>query len=295
MVTSKRNIDKVFDLLNLAFLFGILCVVIYPLYFIIISSISNPNYVLSGQVWLYPKGFNLEGYIRIFENHEIWRGYYNTILYTTVGTLINVGLTLTGGYALSRSDLIGRNVFMMIIVFTMFFSGGIIPNYLLVKALGMVNSMWAVIIPTAVAAFNLIITRTFFQMTIPDALLESAQIDGCSDFRFFLRIVLPLSLPIVAVMTLFYAVIHWNSYFPALIYLQDISKQPLQLVLRRILIAGEIMSEMMMDADMVAEHQRVAESMKFGAIIVSSIPILILYPFLQKYFVKGLMIGSIKG
>ncbi len=295
MITARSSGDKVFDAFNISILSIFLFIVIYPLYITVISSISDPIYVLTGNVWFYPKGITFSGYARIFADDTIWQGYYNAILYTTVGTTINVVLTVTGGYALSRSDLIGRDMVMIFIAFTLFFSGGLIPNYLLVKELGMVNTMWAIVIPTAISAFNLIIARTFFQSTIPHELLEASQIDGCSDMNFFLRIVLPLSQPIIAVMILFYAVFHWNSYFPALIYLQDESKHPLQLVLRRILISSEVMAQMMMDLDEVAEQQKVAESMKYGMIIVACLPMLILYPFLQKYFVKGIMIGSIKG
>ncbi|WP_199616475.1 carbohydrate ABC transporter permease [Paenibacillus alkalitolerans] len=284
-----------FDVFNYSLLTVLLIAVLYPLYFVIISSVSNPDLVNAGQLWFYPKETTLEGYRRIFNDDTIWLGYRNTIFYTVLGTAINVVLTLTGGYALSRADLFGRNFFTFLIVFTMFFSGGIIPTYLLVKSLGMVDTIWAMVVPNAVSAFHLIITRTFFQSTIPKELLEAAVVDGCSNTRFFLRIVLPLSLPIVAVITLFSAVGHWNSYFQALIYLNDDALHPLQIVLRNILISSQMSENMVDDLVSSSQQQRVAEVMKYGVIVVASLPVLVLYPFVQKYFVKGVMIGSLKG
>ncbi len=263
----------------------------------LIASFSSPDSVNNGEIWLWPKDITFEGYKMIFEHEKIWTGYKNSIIYTVVGTLVNVVLTITGGYALSRKDLVGRNVFMFFIVFTMFFSGGMIPNYLLVKDLGMVNTLWAMVIPNAISVFNLIIVRTFFQSTIPDELLEAAKVDGCSDWKFFLKIVLPISTPIIAVMVLFSAVGHWNTYFSALIYLRDSNLFPLQLVLRDVLIltqAQEVMdSGALMEGN--AELQNVSELIKYGVVIIASLPVLILYPFVQKHFVKGVMIGSIKG
>lgn len=289
----KVSSDKVFDATNYILLSLLSLSVIYPLYFVAVSSFSEPN-IAGGNLLFFPKDFTLEGYMRIFEDSSIWRGYKNTILYTVVGTLINVVLTLTAGYALSRRDLYGRNLFMMMIVFTMFFGGGLIPTYLLVKKLGMVNTIWAMMIPNAVSAFNIIITRTYFQTTLPGELLESAHIDGCSDLRFFVRIALPLSMPIVAVMGLFYTVSHWNAYFNALIYLKDYELQPLQIILRNILISNQVSEMFVEEIHDMAQQQRVLELMKYGVIVVASLPVLVLYPFLQKYFVKGVMIGSIK-
>jgi putative aldouronate transport system permease protein len=291
----RSRADRIFDICNVLFLSLILITILYPLYLIVIASFSDPNYVNTGEVWLIPEGFNFNGYKHIFQDDNIWIGYKNTLIYTAVGTLISVSLTLTGGYALSRKDLVGRNFFMALIVFTMFFEGGMIPTYLLVKSLGMINTMWALVIPGAVGVYHLIVTRTFFLSTIPDELLEAAVMDGCSNTRFFVRIVLPLSLPIVAVMVLFYAVMQWNSFFPALIYLRDEALYPLQLILRDILIANEVQDQMVADLEELAEQQNLANLIKYGIIIVSSLPVLILYPFLQRYFVKGVMIGSIKG
>nr|WP_234032957.1 carbohydrate ABC transporter permease [Paenibacillus faecalis] len=286
--------DRWFDALNYTFLTVLMLVVLYPLYVIVISSISDPNSVNAGHVWLLPKGLTFEGYERIFQDERIWRGYRNSLIYTALGTSINVVLTITAGYALSR-NLVGRNVFMFLIVFTMFFSGGLIPSYLLIKELGMYNSIWSQVIPTAVGAWNVIITRTFFQTTIPDELYEASEIDGCSDVVFFWKIALPLSMPIIAVMVLFSAVGHWNSYFQALIYLQDEALQPLQIVLREILIVNETQENMLTVGQDDSEMLRIVDVMKYGIIIVASLPVLMIYPFLQRYFVKGVMIGSIKG
>ncbi|MFC4324316.1 carbohydrate ABC transporter permease [Litchfieldia salsa] len=293
--SRKSREDKIFDILNLLLLTTVMLLVLYPLYFVVIASISNPDKVFNGEVWLWPQDITFEGYQRIFQDDRIWIGYKNTIVYSFVGTLVNVTLTLMAAYALSRKDLIGRNFFMIFFVFTMFFSGGLIPTYLVVKDLGMVNSMWALIIPKAVAVWNLIVARTFFQATIPTELLESAQMDGCSNTKFFLKVVLPLSKPIIAVMVLFYAVGHWNAFFDALIYLNDEGKYPLQLILRSILIQNEASANMVGDVESFAAQQRISELIKYGVIIVAAIPLLILYPFIQKYFVKGAMIGSIKG
>ena len=248
---------------------------------------------MNGEIWLLPKGLTLEPYRLVFENESIWRGYYNTIIYTAIGTLINIIMTVLAAYPLSRKDLPGYQFIMIIIVFTMFFNGGLIPLYLLVRDLGMANTMWALIIPSAISTYNLIIMRTFFHSTIPNAIQESAFMDGCSNTRLLLNIVLPLSKPILAVMVLFYAVAHWNAYFAALIYLRDRELYPLQLILREILIQNQT-NEITIEAG-IAEKLLIGESMKYAVIIVSSIPVLVLYPFIQKYFVKGVMIGSIKG
>ncbi|MEC0238493.1 carbohydrate ABC transporter permease [Paenibacillus dokdonensis] len=293
--TRKSGFDRVFDIANYTLMSLILLAIIYPLYIVVISSFSDPDSVNTGSVWLFPKGITFEGYHRIFMEGNIWNGYKNTLIYTFLGTLLSVVLTLPGAYALSRSDLMGRNFFMLMIVFTMFFGGGLIPTYLLVKNLGMTNTIWSQIVPGALTAYNMIITRTFFQSSIPKELQESAEIDGSSITRFFLKIVLPLSMPIVAVMVLFNAVAHWNAYFQGLIYLRDERLYPLQLVLREILIVNEAPAESTLGASDDGSMLRIAEIMKYGTIIVSSLPVLVLYPFLQRYFVKGVMIGSIKG
>jgi putative aldouronate transport system permease protein len=289
--------DITFDFFNYTVMSIYALLVLYPLYFIIISSISDPNAVFSGEVWLWPKEITLEGYQRIFSESLIWTGYGNTILYAAAGTAISIMLTLTAAYPLSRPDFYGRNVIMVVFVFTMFFSGGLIRSYLLVKDLGMLNTIWAMVIPNAVSVLNIIIAKTFFETTIPSDLREAAFIDGCSNTKFFFKIVLPLSKPIIAVMVLFHVVGHWNGFFDALIYLNDETKYPLQLILRNILVENQVSNSaaMMMDVESYAAKQRVAELIKYGIIIVSTFPLLILYPFLQRYFVKGVMIGSIKG
>lgn len=289
--------DQVFDIVNYSLLSIILVVVLYPLLFVVSASISDPNQILLGNMWLIPKGFTLDGYRRIFENERIWLGYRNSIIYTLAGTTLNVTLTIAGAYPLSRRDFAGRAFFMGLIVFTMFFTGGLIPLYLVVRRLGMLNTRWAMIIPNAVAVWNLIITRTYFQSTIPDELLDSAQMDGCTNIRFLMSIVLPLSLPIVAVMGLFYGVQHWNTFFNALIYLSDAELFPLQIVLREILIQNQMleMSIDVFDPDAELRDQLIAESIKYGVIIVASVPVLLAYPFIQRYFVKGVMVGSLKG
>lgn len=289
--------DKVFVLINKMFVWFLLLIVLYPLVYIASASISNPALVNSGQMWLLPKDITFEGYQRVFQNNELWIGYRNTIFYTIVGTLINLVVTLPCAYALSRKDLAGRNAFMGLFVFTMFFSGGLIPTYLLVKDLGMVNTIWAMLLPQAVGVWNIIVTRTFFQSTIPRELEEAAEMDGCSTFRLFVQIVLPLSAPIIAVMALFYGVGQWNAYFNALIYLSDRDIFPLQLFLREILVQNEMADSMLNTGDLalVAEQARISDIIKYAVMIVASLPLLIVYPFLQRYFVKGVMVGSLKG
>ncbi|HEU5139912.1 MAG TPA: carbohydrate ABC transporter permease [Bacillales bacterium] len=275
----------------------ILLIVLYPLYLIVISSISEPTAVNAGDVIFWPKGITFEGYQMIFEDDSVWRGYANSLLYAMLDVALALALVIPAGYALSRKDFVGRNVIMFFVVFTMFFTGGLIPTYLLVQDLNMINTIWALFVPTAVSAFNLIVARTFFQTTIPDELLESAKVDGCSNTRFFLSIVLPLSAPIIAVIALFNAVNQWNSYFPALIYLTDQGLYPLQLVLRNILLANQLaqQTDARIDPALLAAQRHNAELIKYALIMVASIPMLVLYPFLQRYFVKGMMIGSIKG
>lgn len=294
-IRNRSRNDKIFDLLNTLFFIIVSLIVIYPLYFMLIASFSNPDAVNTGQTFLFPKDITLNGYKEIFSNSRIWTGYKNSIIYALLSMIIRTSLTITAGYALSRKDLVGRNFFMMMIIFTMFFGGGLIPTYLIVRDLDMINTVWAMIIPGAVSAYNLIIVKTFFQQTIPDEILEASAIDGCSNIRFFMRIVLPLSLPIIAVIALFSAVQEWNSYFSALIYLRDADMHPLQLILREILVQNQAQDLLSEDAVEMMERQKAAEQIKYGVIIVSSVPMLMLYPFLQRFFIKGVMIGSVKG
>ena len=286
---------SMFDLINGSLLTLICLIVLYPLLFVISASISNPAEVLSGNMWLWPVDITGYGYERVFKNPDILTGYMNTILYTTVGTTVNLIMTILAAYPLARAELPGRNVMMALIVFTMFFGGGLIPTYMVVRDLGMTNTMWALIIPNAVSVYNILIMRTYYQSSIPGEILEAAAIDGSSDFRTLFRIILPLSVPIIAVMVLFYAVGHWNSYFSALIYLTDRELYPLQLFMREILIQGQM--EEMVNAAESSHAQAIMdeEAVKYAMIVVANLPIFLLYPFLQKYFVKGIMIGAIKG
>ncbi|MGF9696711.1 MULTISPECIES: carbohydrate ABC transporter permease [Paenibacillus] len=295
LLKRKSRGDIWFDVINLVLLSLIMLLVLFPLYFVLIASFSDPNQIYSGNVWLFPKGFTLDGYIRIFSDSSIWIGYANSILYAGVGTLIGVAVTVFAAYPLARKNLMGKSVIMWFLMITMFFSGGLIPTYLLIKDLQMLDTIWALVIPGAGSVFNVIIVRTFFQSSIPDELWEAASIDGCSNTRFFWSIVMPLSKSIIAVMVLYHVVGFWNGFFDALIYMNDESKYPLQLVLRNILVQNQVNSGMMVDVESYAAKMRVTELIKYGVIIVSSLPLLILYPFLQKYFVKGVMIGSIKG
>jgi putative aldouronate transport system permease protein len=238
---------------------------------------------------------SLDGYRAVFRDHAVVLGFLNSLFYTVVGTAVNVALTLLAAYPLARRDLYGRGVFIFLFVLPLLFNGGLIPTYLVVKDVGLLNTRWALIIPTALAVWNVIITRTYFQITIPDELLEAAQLDGANDFAFFFRIVLPLSGPIIAVNALFYAVGHWNEYFNALLYLTNQSLFPLQLVLREILVQNQIDLTMMADVQQYLARQNLAALLKYSLIVVASVPMLAVYPFVQKYFVKGIMIGSLKG
>lgn len=292
--------DKVFLGFVYAFLIVSLVIVLYPLIYIVSASISNPHMVNSGEMWLLPKDITFEGYRTLLGNESIWRGYRNTIYYTALGTSINLLVTLPCAYALSREDFYGRKAFTNFMLVTMFISGGLIPSYLLINSLGMLNTVWALVIPGSVSVYNVVVTRTFFQTTIPREMEEAAIVDGCSDFRLFLQIVLPLSTPIIAVMALFYGVGHWNSFFSALIYLSDKSMYPLQMVLREILVLQDMSSNTVSNvssdmANMLYSKQQLASVIKYGVMIVSSLPVIVVYPFLQKYFVKGMMVGSIKG
>lgn len=272
----------------------IVLIVLIPLLFVLAASFSDPDLVLKGKVLLIPKGFTAKAYTMVFENQDIWRGFRNSCFYTVAGTLISVVLTILAAYPLSRKELPGRNLFMLLILFTMYFSGGMIPTYLLVKDLGMYNSVWALLIPAAISTYNLIVAKTFFENSIPGELYESARLDGCGNGSMLYRIVLPLSKAILAVLVLYYAVGIWNAYFDALIYVRDTSLHPLQIVLRNILLLGQ--TEQMGTNDVgMAEKIKMAEAVKYSAIVVSSIPMLLIYPFVQKYFVKGVMVGAVKG
>jgi len=286
--------DQLFLVGVYLFLLLIFVFVAYPLIFVISSSLSSPLAVSSGRVWLWPVDFSLRGYQVALSNPQIITGYANSLYYTFFGTLISVLATVLVAYPLSRRTLFGRSAIMLFITFTLIFSGGLIPTYLVVKELGMLDTRWALIIPQAVAAWQVIIARTFFQVTIPDELAEAAALDGCSDLRFLWSVVLPLSKPILAVLVLMYAVGQWNAYFDALLYLKSAELQPLQLVLRSILILNATTSGSM-EASAMVERQQMADLLKYSLIVVGSLPVLLIYPFAQRYFVRGMLIGSIKG
>lgn len=287
--------DVRFTIINYAILAILFIVILYPLYWVLIASISAPTAISTGEVLLFPKGITLEGYKAVFTDGQIMRGYGNSLLYTSVGIAFSLITTIPMAYALSRRDMAGRRLVNLLVVFTMFFGGGMIPTYLVINSLHMIDTIWALVIPFAVVPYNLIICRSFFENSIPTELREAASLDGCNDFQFFFKIVIPLSGAVIAIMILFYGVSQWNTYFNALIYIKDSEKYPLQLVLRNILILNQVSVESMGDSKTAALRQERAELIKYVSIIVSSLPLLILYPFVQKYFVKGVMIGAVKG
>lgn len=288
--------DKIFTIVNYTFIIIFTIIFLYPLIYVVSCSFSDAVAIWGGKVFLFPVGFTTAGYKLVFENKDIWTGYLNTIIYTVSGTAISVFLTLLTAYPLSRKDFMPRNVVMFAYVICMYFSGGLIPTYLLIKRLGLINTIWALIIPSAISTYNVIIARTFFSTTIPKELYEASQMDGCSNTNFYFRVVLPLSKPIIAVFVLFAAVGYWNMYFNALIYLTSRSKYPLQLILREILITAQMVINLTKSSDIarLSEMVELSENLKYAVIIVASLPVLVLYPFVQKYFIRGIMVGSIK-
>lgn len=286
--------SKVFDLIVLIVLTFILLIVLYPLYFVVIASVSDANAVNRGEVLFWIKGFDLEAYTTVFKDSRILNGYWNTIVYTVGGTLISVSVTVCAAFPLSRKDLAFHGFWTWFFLLTMYFSGGLIPTYLQVQRLNLTNTIWAVMVVGCLSVYNLIICRTFFVTSIPDELWEAASIDGCSMYKFFYRIVLPNAKAIVAIMVLYYAVAMWNDYMKALIYLNDVAKYPLQMVLRDLLLSTQGM-EQNLDPTLLDKAAQRGQALKYAAIIVSSVPILAIYPFVQKYFVKGVMIGAVKG
>ena len=300
MANKKRTRirdDVGFNIVNYTILTVILLIVAYPLIYIVSASFSSTAAVMANRVWLWPVEPSLKGYEAVFNNKDILTGFGNSIFYTLAGTFVNLVVTLAAAYPLSRRDLRPRNFIMLVFSFTMFFAGGMIPSYLLVSNLGMLNTCWSVILPGALNVYNMIIARQFFASNIPTELLEASQLDGCSDFQFIFRVVVPLSGAIVAVLGLFFAVGHWNAYFSALLYIGDRKKYPLQVFLREILIQNTIDASMTGSVSLEDEvvKQGLEDLLKYSLIIVASVPVLIIYPFVQKYFVKGVMIGSIKG
>lgn len=291
--------DVIYDTILFILLSLVFLVVAYPLYFVIISSVSDPIAVSNGEVTFYPIGFTLDGYREVFKTNTVVRGFLNSLLYTVCGVSVNLLVTLPTGYALSRKDFALKKFVTFFYMLTMFIGGGMMPTYLIVKQTGLLNSMWALIIPGAMGVYNMIVAKTFFSTNIPLELMEAARLDGCGNTRFFFHIVLPLSGAITAILVLYYGQGHWNSYFSALLYINDHEKWPLQLELRNILLLNtNTMTKEFITEEMRKEQARreaLANMMKYSLIIISSIPMLIVYPFVQKHFVKGVMIGSVKG
>lgn len=286
--------DRAFDTCNFLLATIFLLLVAYPCIYVLSASFSSPKALISGQVWLWPVHPGLQGYQAVFADRNVWIGFANSLFYTVAGTAINVTMTIAAAYPLSRRDLYGRNVLMMLFTFTMIFSGGMIPTYILVRNLHMLNTRWALLIPGALSVYNVIIARTFFITNIPNEMLEAARIDGCNDFTFIMRIVIPLSGAIIAVIALFSMAGHWNSFFDALLYLSDKRKYPLQLFLRDILLMNST-SDLSSNLEEQEQRLYLSELLKYSLIVVASAPLLMIYPFIQKYLVKGVMIGSIKG
>ena len=304
-ILKKKNIfagetrgDIVFDVVNCVIVVILSLIFLYPLIYVVSASFSSANAIWTGAVKLLPVEFTLRGYELAFQNNDIWTGYLNSIKYVSVGTLVSVSLSLVTAYPLSRRDFAPRNVVMFLYVFCIYFNGGLIPTYLLVKNLGLIDTMWAVILPISLSTWNIIMIRTFFTNTIPVELREAAEMDGCSNTRFFLKIVIPLSSAIVAVMSLFYAVAMWNSYFGAMLYLSSRSKFPLQLILREVLVVVQmgVYNQGVAGTDVknLQEIMRISATLKYTVIVIGSVPVLVMYPFVQKYFVRGIMIGAIK-
>ncbi len=290
---SKK--DNIFDVFNTIFLVITFALVAYPIVYIISSSISDPEVVMRGGIVLWPVGINFDGYTAVFETDSVLVGYANSFFYASVGTLFNIVFTLLAAYPLSRHEMVGRKTLTFLFTFTMMFSGGLIPTYTLVQSLGLIDTRWSLIFPTLIGVWNMIITKTFFESTIPKEIYEAAEIDGAGDIKTFLKVVLPVSTPIIAVIGLYYAVTHWNAYFDAMLYIKSADLYPLQIPLRNILIVNSMEMSMLLDAEEAAAQQALAQLLKYSLIVVASLPVMCIYPFVQKYFVKGIMVGSVKG
>lgn len=287
--------DRAFMVVLYILLSLVLLVVLLPLIYVVAASFSEPQAVISGKVWLWPVNPTLKGYAAVFKNPKIWVGFGNSIFYTVVATCVNLMMTMLCAYPLSRKEFRGRNVVTGLMVFTMYFSGGLMPSYLLINNLHLIDTRAVMIIPLAMNMFYVIIARTYINSTVPDALYEAASIDGCTPIRFLFAIVFPLSAPILAVLTLYYGIGHWNSYFHAMIYLNTDSKNPLQIFLREILVQNQIDPTMMQDVKALEAKRGLTDLLKYSLIVVASVPVMCIYPFVQKYFVKGVMIGAVKG
>lgn len=295
---NKRKIninDRIFNYIVAVVVTVLTIAVLYPIVYILSASFSSSTAVAQGKVWLLPVDLSLKAYEAVLGYSDLWLGYRNTIFYVIVGTIINVAMTMICAYPMARRDLWGRKSLSFFFTFTMLFSGGMIPNYILVKNLGMLNTVWALMLPGAMSVYNMIVARTYIESNIPHELLESSRIDGCNDVNFFFRMVLPLSKAIIAVLALWYAVGHWNSYFSAFLYLTEKELYPLQIFLKEILVQSEFNTEMLTDVKEALEMQNLKLLLKYAVIVVSTVPLFAFYPFVQKYFVKGVTIGSVKG
>lgn len=293
-IKNSRS-DRLYYIVCYAIVILLALIVLYPLIYIVSASFSSPAMVNAGKVWVFPVQPTLHSYALILQYKNVFIGYGNTIFYTVAGTFINVAMTMICAYPLSRQDFSGRKFVSMIFVFTMIFNAGMIPNYILMRDLGLLSTRWSMLLPGVISAYNLIVTKTFIQNSIPAELLEASKLDGCNDTQYFLRVVLPLSTTVIAVITLYYAVAHWNSYFNAFLYLTDRRLYPLQIFLRQILVQNSFDTSEVTDPDLAQQLQGLSEVLKYSVIVVSTAPLMCLYPFVQKHFVKGVMIGSVKG
>ncbi len=295
MLKRQTSADQAFDIFNYIFIGLVVLLTVYPLLYVLLASFSDPVDRVANGVSLLPRPSTLEGYKRVFNDGTIWIGFKNSFTYAVSFALLSTTISLTAAYGLSKRDLVGRNIFMAFFIITLFLNGGLIPTYLLVRGLGMYNTIWALIIPNSVNVINIILARTFITSSISNEIKQAAEIDGCSNFNYFIRILLPLSKPLIAILLLYDIVGQWNSYFDAMIYLDNKLMYPLQLVLRNILVQNDAPPGMIGDIQSINELKRIAELIKYSVIIIASAPLIILYPFLQKYFEKGVMLGSIKG
>jgi protein lplC len=291
--SRKTNSELLFDIVTYGLAIFLILLIVYPLWFVVIASFSNPSDVANGKVWFIPREWKLDGYLRLIQQPLFLRSYLNTILYTVVGTLVALVVNIPAGYALSRKELVGRKWMSILYIIPMFVSGGLIPTYLTVKNVGLIDTFWVMVIPFAVSSYNIIVARTFFNNSIPDGMWEAAQIDGCGTICYFIKIVVPLSKAIIAVIGLWTAVGIWNSWFNALIYLTNENLQPLQLILRRLLISNQMLQSQA-TGEVASDLRIKADMMKYAAIVISTAPIMLLYPFVQKYFNQGVMIGALK-
>lgn len=291
----ESPVSKCFTILLYTIMTLVVLIVLLPILHIISASLSDPQAVISGSVTFWPKNITLRGYEAVFSYKKFWVGFRNSIFYMVAGTLINIVMTILCAYPLSRKEFTARNKVAMYFVFTMYFSGGMVPSFILVKSLGMIDTIWAILIPSAMSTYNVIIARTYMVNSIPDELYEAAEIDGCTPFKYMIRVVVPLSKPIIAVLVLYYGVARWNSYQDAMLYLNKQELLPLQMILREILIMSDVDETMMGNADALARQRGLKDLLQYAVIVVASLPVMIIYPFVQKYFVKGVMIGAVKG